>query len=154
MNPSITVLTGASRGLGRAMAQALLRPGHHLLGMARQPDPSLAALAAERGAGYTAWAQDLADAPAAAQRLADWLATQAPADIALINNAAALSEPAPLRDPNAPAARSGPPAARRSPRTPSMHTKRLAPPLAVQQKRRGRCCPRPLRKVRTAASGW
>ena len=98
MNPSITVLTGASRGLGRAMAQALLRPGHHLLGMARQPDPSLAALAAERGAGYTAWAQDLADAPAAAQRLADWLAAQAPADVALINNAAALSEPAPLRD--------------------------------------------------------
>lgn len=98
MTTSITVLTGASRGLGQAMAQALLRPGHHLLAIARSPNPTLAALAAERGAGYTAWALDLADAPAAAQRLADWLAAQAPADAALINNAAALSEPAPLRD--------------------------------------------------------
>jgi len=98
MHASITVLTGASRGLGRAMAQQLLQPGHHLLAIARRPDPGLAAWATERGAGYTAWAQDLADAPAAAQRLADWLAAQRPADVALINNAAALSEPAPLRD--------------------------------------------------------
>jgi benzil reductase ((S)-benzoin forming) len=98
MNPSITVLTGASRGLGRAMAEQLLRPGHHPLAIARRPDPALAALAQARGAGHTAWAQDLADAPAAAARLARWLASQAPADIALVNNAATLSEPAPLRD--------------------------------------------------------
>jgi NAD(P)-dependent dehydrogenase (short-subunit alcohol dehydrogenase family) len=98
MNPSITVLTGASRGMGRAMAAQLLRPGHHLLAIARRPDPALAALAAARGAGHTAWVLDLADAPAAAARLADWLAAQAPADVALINNAAALTDPAPLRD--------------------------------------------------------
>jgi NAD(P)-dependent dehydrogenase (short-subunit alcohol dehydrogenase family) len=94
----ITIVTGSSRGLGRAMAEQLLQPGHHVLGIARHADPALAALAERRGAGYTAWAQDLADAPAAAQRLADWLGAQAPADIALINNAAALSDPAPLRD--------------------------------------------------------
>lgn len=98
MNPSITVLTGASRGLGRAMAEQLLQPGHRLLAIARHADPALAALAAERGAELTAWALDLADAPAAAARLQAWLAAQPPADAALINNAAALSEPAPLRD--------------------------------------------------------
>ncbi len=98
MTSSITVLTGASRGLGRAMAEQLLRPGQHLLTIARRSDPALADLARERGATLTAWALDLADAPAAAERLAAWLSVQAPADAALINNAALLSEPAPLRD--------------------------------------------------------
>ena len=98
MNPSITVLTGASRGLGRAMAEQLLQPGHRLLTIARHADPALAALATERGAELTAWALDLADAPAAAERLRAWLVAQAPADATLVNNAAALSEPAPLRE--------------------------------------------------------
>jgi len=98
MNASITVLTGASRGLGRAMAEQLLQPGRHLLAIARHPDPALAELARARGATLTSWALDLADAPAAAARLADWLAAQPPADAALINNAALLSAPAPLRD--------------------------------------------------------
>lgn len=94
----IAIITGASRGLGRAVAEQLLQPGTHVLAIARRPDAALAALARERGATLTAWALDLADAPAAASRLADWLAAQQPADAVLINNAAALSEPAPLRD--------------------------------------------------------
>jgi NAD(P)-dependent dehydrogenase (short-subunit alcohol dehydrogenase family) len=94
----LTILTGASRGMGRAMAEQLLQPGHRLLAIARRFDPALAALAAKRGADFEAWALDLADAPTAAGRLAAWLAAQAPADAALINNAAALSEPSPLRD--------------------------------------------------------
>lgn len=92
------VVTGASRGLGRAIAGQLLQPGHHLLAIARRPDPALAALAADRGAGLDSWAVDLADAPAAARRLAGWLAARPPSDAVLVNNAAALSEPAPLRD--------------------------------------------------------
>jgi benzil reductase ((S)-benzoin forming) len=92
------IVTGTSRGLGHALAAQLLQPGHHVLGIARRTDDALAALARERGATLTAWSQDLADAPAAARRLADWLATQPKADAVLINNAAALSEPAPLRD--------------------------------------------------------
>ena len=92
------IVTGASRGLGRAMADQLLQPGHHVLTIARRADPSLDVLARERGATLTAWAQDLADAPAAADRLAAWLAQAAPCDAALVNNAAALSAPAPLRD--------------------------------------------------------
>lgn len=98
MNPSIAILTGASRGLGRAMAAQLLQRGCHLLTIARHPDPALDALARERGATLTAWTLDLADAPAAAARLAGWLAAQPPADAVLVNNAALLSEPAPLRD--------------------------------------------------------
>jgi NAD(P)-dependent dehydrogenase (short-subunit alcohol dehydrogenase family) len=98
MNASITILTGASRGLGRAMAAQLLKPGHRLLTIARHADAALAAQAQAAGAELTAWTLDLADAPAAAARLAEWLAAQAPADAALINNAAALSDPAPLRD--------------------------------------------------------
>ena len=92
------ILTGASRGLGRAMADTLLQPGHHLLAIARRPDPALADLAVQRGAALTSWALDLADAPAAAQRLADWLGTQPPSEAVLINNAAALSALVPLRD--------------------------------------------------------
>lgn len=98
MTTSITVLTGASRGLGRAMAAQLLQPGHHLLAIARRPDPALADLAAQRGAGYTAWSLDLADAPGAARQLAEWLLAQPPAKAALINNAAPLATPAPMRN--------------------------------------------------------
>lgn len=98
MNPKLVILTGASRGLGRAMAAQLLQPGRHLLAIARRADPALDALARERGATLTGWTLDLADAPAAAARLAQWLAAQPSADAVLINNAALLSEPAPLRD--------------------------------------------------------
>jgi NAD(P)-dependent dehydrogenase (short-subunit alcohol dehydrogenase family) len=97
MNPSIAILTGASRGLGRAMAAQLLQRGRQLLTIARHADPALDALARERGATLTVWTLDLTDAPAAAARLAGWLAAQPPADAVLINNAALLSEPAPLR---------------------------------------------------------
>ncbi|MCB1995043.1 MAG: SDR family NAD(P)-dependent oxidoreductase [Burkholderiaceae bacterium] len=92
------IVTGASRGLGRAVAEQLLQPGHHVLAIARRIEPDLDTLARARSAQLTSWSQDLADAPAAANRLADWLAQQPPADAALINNAAALSTPAPLGD--------------------------------------------------------
>lgn len=98
MEQRIYILTGASRGLGRAMAEQLLAPGHRLLTMARHADATLTALAAAAGADLTAWEVDLADAGAVAERLQHWLSTQTPAPAALINNAAALSTPGPLRD--------------------------------------------------------
>jgi NAD(P)-dependent dehydrogenase (short-subunit alcohol dehydrogenase family) len=97
MTARLFIVTGASRGLGRAIAEQLLQPGHRVLTLSRRPDPALAGLATARGAVLEDWAIDLADAPAAAARLAAWLAAQAPADAALINNAALLSAPAPLR---------------------------------------------------------
>ena len=95
------ILTGASRGMGRAMAEQLLAPGHTLLTLARRPDEALAAQAAAAGAGLVQWSVDLADAAPVAARLADWLAQQAGADWAsatLINNAGVIPAIVPLRD--------------------------------------------------------
>ena len=80
------------------MAEQLLAPGRRLLTIARNADPALADLAVTSGAELIAWTLDLSDAVAAADRLQQWLAAQPPQDAALINNAAALSSPAPLRD--------------------------------------------------------
>jgi benzil reductase ((S)-benzoin forming) len=87
---TLTIVTGASRGLGLAVAQQLLAQGHRVLGIARRPPE--AAMAGD----WTFWPADLADAAATAARLETWLAEQAPVAAVLINNAAALSQPAPL----------------------------------------------------------
>jgi benzil reductase ((S)-benzoin forming) len=99
------ILTGASRGLGLAMARALLRPGHELLTLARQPAVELPGLAQAHGAGLEQWAVDLIDPLPAAGRLRAWLdgwparhAGAAPASVTLINNAALLAEPATLAE--------------------------------------------------------
>lgn len=87
------VITGASRGLGRAIAEQLLRPGHTVLGLSRQ--------APEAPAGLEQWACDLADPVPVAQRLGTWLGSfdvSRFASASLINNAAMLTEPAPLAD--------------------------------------------------------
>jgi NAD(P)-dependent dehydrogenase (short-subunit alcohol dehydrogenase family) len=95
----LTILTGASRGMGRAIAQALLAPGQRLLCIARRPDPRLDEEARAAGAELVQWAQNLADAPAAAQRLGEWLQQERHTSWAratLINNAALLPEPGTL----------------------------------------------------------
>jgi NAD(P)-dependent dehydrogenase (short-subunit alcohol dehydrogenase family) len=101
----LVILTGASRGLGLAMARGLLAPGHQLLTMARQPSPALDAEALERGVPLEQWAVDLAEPQPIAERLRHWLtersgteAAQAPHAITLINNAAFLADPATLVD--------------------------------------------------------
>jgi short-subunit dehydrogenase len=95
MNPSttakhLTILTGASRGMGLAMAEQLLAPDRVLLCISRKTHDGLAQMASTQGASLTQWQQDLADTQGAAQRLQDWLTTQLPAGLAsatLINNA-------------------------------------------------------------------
>jgi benzil reductase ((S)-benzoin forming) len=94
------VLTGASRGLGLAMARQWLRsPGRLLIALARHPDAGLAEWAQQHDSRCLSWALDLADAPAAAQALSDWLAAQ-PADAfasaTLLNNAGVLSPLGPI----------------------------------------------------------
>ncbi len=95
----LILLTGASRGMGRAMASQLLQPGHVLVCMSRRSDPALAAEADVRGIPLQQWTLDLADPVAAAVRLADWLASQdaqAFDQATLINNAGTIGEPRPL----------------------------------------------------------
>lgn len=85
------IVTGASRGLGRGIAQALLKPGHLVLGISRQ--------APSAPPGLEQWACDLSDPLPVAQRLSQWLAGFDAARFAsasLINNAALLTDPKPL----------------------------------------------------------
>lgn len=90
---TLTLLTGASRGLGLAMAQQLLERKHTLLCISRHSNPALTQLAQQHGANLTQWNADLSDASAAAKRLQDWLQTQnasAFSTVQLINNAGVI----------------------------------------------------------------
>ncbi len=99
--PHLTIITGASRGLGAALAAQRLHEGHRVIGIARRASPELAALAAERGWSLEQWTLDLADPEPAARRLGDWLAAQPAqgfASVTLINNAGVVTQPGPLAD--------------------------------------------------------
>lgn len=92
MPTPLAIVTGASRGLGLAMAQQLHTAGWRVLTISRSTTDQLPA-------AVTQWPADLADAPAVAARLAAWLSGQDPAGIGeavLINNAAVVTPPAPL----------------------------------------------------------
>jgi benzil reductase ((S)-benzoin forming) len=95
----LTLITGASRGLGRAMAAQLLQAGHMVLGISRRQDPQLAELAAKAGAELIQWEQDLSEPVAAAARVSAWLKTidgRRFDGVTLINNAGTVGNPAPL----------------------------------------------------------
>jgi benzil reductase ((S)-benzoin forming) len=95
MTHHLTILTGASRGLGLAVARQLLQPGHRLLTLSRQPAPP----AAPEGAVLEQWSADLAAPALVAARLAGWLRGIDPATLSsatLINNAGVISQLAPL----------------------------------------------------------
>jgi benzil reductase ((S)-benzoin forming) len=97
----LTILTGASRGMGLAMARQLLSPDRHLLCISRQTNPELASLAQQQGATLTQWSQDLAQTAQAAGRLHDWLIEQGSAAFSsatLINNAGVIPRIGPLED--------------------------------------------------------
>ncbi|MEO7056242.1 MAG: SDR family NAD(P)-dependent oxidoreductase [Caldimonas sp.] len=104
MRPRLFVLTGASRGLGAAMARRLLAPEHTLLCLSRQADDALATSAVEAGATLEQWRVDLADAAPVSTRLAAWLGAFDPVRVAsasLINNAGALAPIGSLQDASA-----------------------------------------------------
>ncbi|WBY01152.1 SDR family NAD(P)-dependent oxidoreductase [Ramlibacter tataouinensis] len=95
----LTILTGASRGMGLAMAEQLLDAGHELLCLSRKTNDALAQRAERAGRKLEQWPQDLSRAEAAAARLETWLTTRGPqglASITLINNAGVLPQIAPL----------------------------------------------------------
>jgi len=103
----LVILTGASRGLGRAMAEQLLAPERTLLTISRQPDTALQSMADDRGAKLEQWALDLAHGTGAAARLEAWLRNLYGARFAgatLINNACLLGPVGPLQQADADAA--------------------------------------------------
>jgi NAD(P)-dependent dehydrogenase (short-subunit alcohol dehydrogenase family) len=84
------ILTGASRGMGAAMAAQLLAPDHVLLCLSRKRNAALEVA----GNACEQWEIDLSQPIEAAARLGAWLAAQDAASFAsatLINNAAALT---------------------------------------------------------------
>lgn len=101
MTRPLTILTGASRGMGLAMAQQLIASGHELLCISRKTNDALAAQASAAGLPCEQWQQDLARAETAAQRLEAWLAARdagALISVTLVNNAGMVPRIAPLAE--------------------------------------------------------
>ncbi|CAN5427177.1 SDR family oxidoreductase [soil metagenome] len=95
----LTLITGASRGMGRAMAEQLLQPGHALVCISRKTDDALTTLAQQAGASLEQWSFDLAEPAAAAERVREWLAQQDGAafdSVTLINNAGTVGRLGPM----------------------------------------------------------
>ncbi|TEA78013.1 SDR family oxidoreductase [Allopusillimonas ginsengisoli] len=86
---TVAIVTGASRGLGQALAMGLLGPDTYLCTVARTRNTELAARAAQSGAQLQQIQCDLAD-PAAAEQTATRIMGSLPTDAQrylLINNA-------------------------------------------------------------------
>lgn len=90
----VVVITGVSRGLGRAMAEGFIRRGHTVAGCARS-ETAIAELAKPFGEPHRFDVVDVADEKAVAGWAKDVLASHGPPDL-LLNNAAIVNLPAPL----------------------------------------------------------
>ncbi len=97
---NLYIITGASRGMGFALAQQLILPGNALLCISRNATDALTTLAKEQHVPLTQWSADLNDASPTAELLKAWLAKQ-PINYdsaTLINNAGMIPQIAPLSD--------------------------------------------------------
>lgn len=91
---SLLVLTGATRGLGRALVERFVEQGWRVVGCGRST-PGVAALRAAHSAPHRFDVVDVA-APAAVETWAEEvLASHGPPDL-LVNNAALIHQPQPL----------------------------------------------------------
>ena len=100
----MTILTGASLGLGAAMAEQLLQGDRVLLCISRGASAPLAAQAAAAGAVLEQWTLDLAEALPAAAKLEAWLHAhdgETFDSATLINNVATITRLAPLEESSA-----------------------------------------------------
>ncbi|WP_313380925.1 SDR family oxidoreductase [Achromobacter insolitus] len=89
MSDTIAILTGASRGIGAAMARALAKPGTRLITLARREDPELAAYARSQDVQLEQLSVDLSDLNAV-ETVAQRICASLPRDAGrylLINNA-------------------------------------------------------------------
>ena len=99
MSHGLAIVTGHSRGLGAALAEALLQRGYRVLGISRRAHAELGSRGMREGAHLEEWAADLASPGPVAERLERWLAGLDAASFesaTLINNAAMLTPPGPI----------------------------------------------------------
>ena len=104
MTQHLFIITGASRGLGHAMAQQLLQPGNMLVCISRSTSETLTVQARQKGANLLQWTQDLARGAATSARLEQWLREQTASSFAsanLINNAGVIPRICPLSEADA-----------------------------------------------------
>ena len=99
MTQHLFILTGASRGMGLAMARQLLQPGNTVLCISRSANETLAVQAKQAGANLLQWTQDLALGARTSARLEQWLREQTGnlfTSATLINNAGVIPRIGPL----------------------------------------------------------
>ena len=104
MTQHLFILTGASRGMGLAMARRLLKPANTLLCVSRKSNDTLATQAKMAGTALQQWTQDLAAGADVSARLEQWLREQAGTGFAsavLINNAGMIPRIGPLSEADA-----------------------------------------------------
>lgn len=94
MNAKVVVITGVSRGLGRAMAEEFIRLGHRVLGCGRS-EQAVRELSARHGAEHRFSVVDVAADEAVREWAAQCLQEAGPPDL-LLNNAAVVNRNAPL----------------------------------------------------------
>jgi len=101
MTRHLYLLTGASRGMGLAMAEQLLSANHFVLCISRNTNEALASHAAKLGSQLEQWPLDLEHSVEAAAMLAQWLDSRKTGSFAsatLINNAGVMPRIAPLSE--------------------------------------------------------
>ncbi len=101
MTQHLYILTGASRGMGRAMAEQLLAPSNTLLCLSRHPAEALALQATQVGCQLVQWSLDLEHSLEASTQLTTWLALATSntwASATLINNAGVMPPVVPLSE--------------------------------------------------------
>lgn len=101
MTQDIYILTGASRGMGLAMAEQLLSANHFVLCISRNTSEALVLRAAKLGCQLEQWPLDLEQTVEAAAMLTQWLGSRKTGSFAsatLINNAGVMPGIAPLSE--------------------------------------------------------
>lgn len=108
MTQHLYIITGASRGMGLAMARQLLQPGNTVLCISRSTNETLAVQAKQAGVNLLQWTQDLVLGARTSARLEQWLREQAGsrsndmfASATLINNAGVIPRIGPLSEADA-----------------------------------------------------
>ena len=101
MTNHLYIITGASKGMGFAMARQLLDQKHRLLCISRSASAALASAALRTRCELTQWTDDLCDPLPVATRLKTWLQSQVLHDMTsatLINNAGVIPPLVPLHE--------------------------------------------------------